>query len=65
MLNRINVNGVELEYDLHGTSTGEPVVLLHWGVGTDGPGRSWTSRHWPTATSYSVITGQASAAAAP
>ena len=32
MLNRITVNGTELEYELRGT--GEPVVLIHWGVGT-------------------------------
>ena len=31
MLNRIAVNGVELEYELRGA--GEPVVLIHWGVG--------------------------------
>lgn len=30
MLDRITVNGVELEYELHGA--GEPVVLIHWGV---------------------------------
>jgi pimeloyl-ACP methyl ester carboxylesterase len=33
MLNRISVNGTELEYQLRGTDTGEPVVLIHWGVG--------------------------------
>jgi len=32
MMNRITVNGTELEYELRGT--GEPVVLIHWGVGT-------------------------------
>ena len=32
MLNRISVNGTELEYQLRGTGTGEPVVLIHWGV---------------------------------
>ena len=32
MLNRITVNGTELEYELRGTV--EPVVLIHWGVGT-------------------------------
>lgn len=31
MLDRAIVNGVDLEYELHGT--GEPVVLIHWGVG--------------------------------
>ena len=31
MLDRIAVNGVELEYELRGT--GEPVVLIHWGIG--------------------------------
>jgi pimeloyl-ACP methyl ester carboxylesterase len=30
-MNRITVNGVELEYELHGT--GETVVLIHWGIG--------------------------------
>jgi pimeloyl-ACP methyl ester carboxylesterase len=32
MLNRISINGTELEYQLRGTSAGEPVVLIHWGV---------------------------------
>jgi pimeloyl-ACP methyl ester carboxylesterase len=32
MLNRISVNGTELEYELRGTGAGEPVVLIHWGV---------------------------------
>ncbi len=32
MPNRISVNGTELEYQLRGTGTGEPVVLIHWGV---------------------------------
>ncbi len=32
MPNRIGVNGTELEYELRGTSGGEPVVLIHWGV---------------------------------
>jgi pimeloyl-ACP methyl ester carboxylesterase len=32
MLNRISVVGTKLEYQLHGTSAGEPVVLIHWGV---------------------------------
>ena len=32
MLNKISVNGTELEYELRGTGTGEPVVLIHWGV---------------------------------
>ena len=31
MLDRAAVNGVELDYELRGT--GEPVVLIHWGVG--------------------------------
>ena len=31
MLDRATVNGVALEYELRGT--GEPVVLIHWGVG--------------------------------
>jgi pimeloyl-ACP methyl ester carboxylesterase len=31
MLDRIAVNGVELEHELRGA--GEPVVLIHWGVG--------------------------------
>ena len=31
MLDRVAVDGVELEYELRGT--GEPVVLIHWGVG--------------------------------
>ena len=31
MLDRAAVNGVELDYELLGT--GEPVVLIHWGVG--------------------------------
>jgi hypothetical protein len=30
-LDRVAVNGVELEYELRGT--GEPVVLIHWGAG--------------------------------
>ena len=29
---RISVNGTDLEYQLRGTGTGEPVVLIHWGV---------------------------------
>ena len=33
MLSRISVSGTELEYELHGISAGEPVVLIHWGVG--------------------------------
>ena len=33
MLNRMNVNGTELEYELRGSRAGEPVVLIHWGVG--------------------------------
>jgi pimeloyl-ACP methyl ester carboxylesterase len=33
MLNTIGVNGTKLEYELHGISAGEPVVLIHWGVG--------------------------------
>ena len=32
MPDRISVNGTELEYQLRGTGTGEPVVLIHWGV---------------------------------
>ena len=32
MLNRISVNGTELEYELRGTGGEEPVVLIHWGV---------------------------------
>ena len=32
MLNTISVNGTDLEYQLRGTGTGEPVVLIHWGV---------------------------------
>jgi pimeloyl-ACP methyl ester carboxylesterase len=31
MPDRVAVNGVELEYELRGT--GEPVVLIHWGIG--------------------------------
>lgn len=31
VLQRATVNGVELEYELRGS--GEPVVLIHWGVG--------------------------------
>jgi pimeloyl-ACP methyl ester carboxylesterase len=31
MLDRIAIDGVDLEYELRGT--GEPVVLIHWGVG--------------------------------
>jgi pimeloyl-ACP methyl ester carboxylesterase len=31
MDDRVNLNGVELEYDLRGS--GEPAVLIHWGVG--------------------------------
>jgi pimeloyl-ACP methyl ester carboxylesterase len=33
MLNRVSVSGTELEYELRGTGAGEPVVLIHWGVG--------------------------------
>ncbi len=33
MLHRISVSGTELEYELRGISAGEPVVLIHWGVG--------------------------------
>jgi pimeloyl-ACP methyl ester carboxylesterase len=33
MLNKISVNGTKLEYELRGISAGEPVVLIHWGVG--------------------------------
>jgi len=32
MLHRISVNGTELEYQLRGTGSGEPVVLIHWGA---------------------------------
>ena len=32
MPDRISVNGTELEYQLRGTGTGEPVVLIHWGA---------------------------------
>lgn len=32
MLDKISVNGTELEYQLRGTGAGEPVVLIHWGV---------------------------------
>ena len=32
MLNKISVNGTELEYQLRGTGMGESVVLIHWGV---------------------------------
>ena len=32
MLNKISAGGTELEYELRGTSAGEPVVLIHWGV---------------------------------
>jgi pimeloyl-ACP methyl ester carboxylesterase len=32
MLNRIGVEGTELEYELRGTGAREPVVLIHWGV---------------------------------
>jgi pimeloyl-ACP methyl ester carboxylesterase len=32
MLNKITVDGTELEYQLRGTGTGEPVILIHWGV---------------------------------
>ena len=32
MLNKISINGTELEYQLRGTGAGEPVVLIHWGV---------------------------------
>jgi pimeloyl-ACP methyl ester carboxylesterase len=32
MLNKISVNGTDLEYQLRGTGPGEPVVLIHWGV---------------------------------
>lgn len=32
---RAAVNGVELEYEVRGT--GEPVVLIHWGVGVVRP----------------------------
>jgi pimeloyl-ACP methyl ester carboxylesterase len=33
MLNKISVSGTELEYQMRGTGAGEPVVLIHWGVG--------------------------------
>ena len=32
MLNRIGVNGTELEYELCGTGGEEPVALIHWGM---------------------------------
>jgi pimeloyl-ACP methyl ester carboxylesterase len=32
MLDKISVNGTDLEYELRGTGAGEPVVLIHWGV---------------------------------
>jgi 3-oxoadipate enol-lactonase len=32
MLKKISAGGTELEYQLRGTSAGEPVVLIHWGV---------------------------------
>jgi hypothetical protein len=33
MLNKVSVGGTTLEYELRGISAGEPVVLIHWGVG--------------------------------
>ena len=33
MLNKVSVDGTKLEYELRGISAGEPVVLIHWGVG--------------------------------
>ena len=30
-MERAEVDGLELEYELHGS--GEPVVLVHWGIG--------------------------------
>jgi pimeloyl-ACP methyl ester carboxylesterase len=32
MLDKISVDGTDLEYELRGTGAGEPVVLIHWGV---------------------------------
>ena len=32
MPDRISINSTDLEYQLRGTSAGEPVVLIHWGV---------------------------------
>ena len=31
MLQRATIDGIDLEYELRGT--GEPVELIHWGVG--------------------------------
>ena len=69
MLNRISVNGTELEYELRGTGGEEPVVLIHWGVAATWAEplldqQALASRHWPAATSCSAITGPASPAAA-
>jgi pimeloyl-ACP methyl ester carboxylesterase len=33
MLNKVSVGETKLEYELRGISAGEPVVLIHWGVG--------------------------------
>jgi 3-oxoadipate enol-lactonase len=35
-MDRVALNGTKLEYQLHGA--GEPVVLIHWGVGVLGAG---------------------------
>jgi hypothetical protein len=47
-MERAAIGGVELEYQLRGS--GEPVVLIHWGVSAAWPSRSWTSPPLPTAT---------------
>jgi hypothetical protein len=59
MLQRAAVNGVDLEFELCGA--GEPVVLIHWGVGA-----KWAEPllEQQALTSRSTTTGLASPAAA-
>jgi hypothetical protein len=64
MLNRISVNGTELEYELRGTGGEEPVVLIHWGVAAKWAEPLLDQHARPAATSCSAITAQASPAAA-
>ena len=61
MKKRAAVEGLELEYELRGS--GEPVVLIHWGVGAAWAEPLVTSPRSPTTTGCSGTTAPASPAA--
>ena len=61
-MKRATVDGLELAYELQGA--GEPVVLIHWGVGVAWAEPLLRSPRSPTATACSITTAPASAAAA-